>query len=200
METGISSGFLDQKAFPLINAMRSLYCVNHIICIVLWVSCQPMIETIRWKVLWAALNLRWYLMREGANSLPLQAPCYHNPCKNGGKCRPVIEKYDFNCQCTEHFGGKKCDLREYFNLFFSQFVSGRYSTNPAIWLVPITGSILPIRPTHSGRFFSQPFVRFRKKYKCYLLPKVCPYCEKLCPLSCVPPLTYGLGRYPRRRA
>ena len=34
METGISSGFLDQKAFPLINAMRSLYCVNHIICIV----------------------------------------------------------------------------------------------------------------------------------------------------------------------
>ena len=163
METGISSGFLDQKAFPLINAMRSLYCVNHIICIVLWVSCQPMIETIRWKVLWAALNLRWYLMRGGANSLPLQAPCYHNPCKNGGKCRPVIEKYDFNCQCTEHFGGKKCDLREYFNLFFSQFVSGRYSTNPAIWLVPITGSILPIRPTHSGRFFSQPFVRFRNK-------------------------------------
>ena len=34
METGISSGFLDQKAFPLINAMRSLYCVNHTICIV----------------------------------------------------------------------------------------------------------------------------------------------------------------------
>ena len=145
METGISSGFLDQKAFPLINAMRSLYCVNHIICIVLWVSCQPTIETVRWKVLWAALNLRCYLMRGGANSLPLQAPCYHNPCKNGGKCRPVIEKYDFNCQCTEHFGGKKCDLREYFNFFFSVREravfykscyligsdSGQYSPHPA---------------------------------------------------------------------
>ena len=42
--------------------------------------------------------------------------------------------------------------RSAFCTFFSQFVSGRYSTNPAIWLVSRAGSILPIRPTHSGRY------------------------------------------------
>ena len=31
-------------------------------------------------------------------------------------------------------------------------MSGRYSTNPTIWLVPRAGSILPIRPAHSGRY------------------------------------------------
>ena len=51
-------------------------------------------------------------------------------------------------------------LAKYLLLFFSQFVSGQYSTNPAIWFVPSVGSILPIRPAHSERFFSQPFIRF----------------------------------------
>ena len=54
----------------------------------------------------------------------------------------------------------KSHLLLQFPYFFSQFVSGLYSTNPAIWLVPRAGSILPIRLAHSGRFFSQPFVSF----------------------------------------
>ena len=78
----------------------------------------------------------------------------------------------------------------YIFYFFSQFVSGRYSTNPVIWLVPRAGSILPIC---SRRFFLQPFVRFKKKTKkCYSPAKVGPYWEKMCSLSCVP--------YPRPRA
>ena len=50
-------------------------------------------------------------------------------------------------------------------LFFSQLVSGRYSTNPAILFVPRAASILSIGPAHSGRFFLQPFVRFLKKIR-----------------------------------
>ena len=40
------------------------------------------------------------------------------------------------------------------NIIFSQFVSGRYSTNPAIWLVPWAGSILPMRPAHGSIGFA----------------------------------------------
>ena len=64
-------------------------------------------------------------------------------------------------------------------------MSERYSTNPAIWLVPRVGSILPIQPAHSGQFFLQSFVRFEKKEKRYSPVKVGRYWEKLCPLSSV---------------
>ena len=76
-----------------------------------------------------------------------------------------------------------------------------YSTNPAIWLVPRAGSILPIQPTHrrSGSFCNH-LLGFRKKLKCYSPAKVGLHWEKLCPLSCVPPSAYRLGWYPRPQA
>ena len=73
-------------------------------------------------------------------------------------------------------------------------MSGWYSTNPAIWLVPRVGSILPFRPAHSGSgSFRNHLLGFRKK--CYSPAKVSPYWEKLCPLSCL-----SCFRYPRPRA
>ena len=51
-------------------------------------------------------------------------------------------------------------------MFFSPFVSGRYSTNPAIRLVPRAGSILPIQPAHNHRIaFRNHLLGFRKKIK-----------------------------------
>ena len=45
-------------------------------------------------------------------------------------------------------------------------MSGRYSTNPAIRLVPRAGSILPIQPAHNHRIaFRNHLLGFRKKIK-----------------------------------
>ena len=39
-----------------------------------------------------------------------------------------------------------------------------YSTNPAIWLVPRVGSILPIRPAHSGQYPEKYFEVFLEAF------------------------------------
>ena len=51
-----------------------------------------------------------------------------------------------------------------FHLIFSQFMSRRYSTNPAIWLVPREGSILPIWPAHSGQYPEKYFEVFLEAF------------------------------------
>ena len=69
--------------------------------------------------------------------------CTKNKCKNKKNNKIIIITWQISSS------------------IFSQCMSRWYSTNPAIWLVPRAGSILPIRPTHSGSgSFSQPFVRF----------------------------------------
>ena len=55
------------------------------------------------------------------------------------------------CSCTRHSSLTMPLSTRSINVYF--FLSSReYSTNPAVWLVPRAGSILPIRPTHSGRY------------------------------------------------
>ena len=103
-----------------------------------------------------------------------------------------VTKKEFLLTISIHYLAGCNDKNEH--NFFSQFVSGRYSTNPAIWLVPRAGSILPIRTAHSGSgSFRNHLLGFRKK--CYSPAKVSPYWEKLCPLSCL-----SCFRYPRPRA
>ena len=84
---------------------------------------------------------------------------------------------------------KHLRLKQYASImtFFSQFVSGRYSTNPAIWLVPRAGSILPIRPAHGSiRSFRTHLSGFRKKIIMLLTSQGRSVLGKLCPPSCGP--------------
>ncbi len=48
-----------------------------------------------------------------------QAPCDHNPCRNGGTCYPVTGEYDFKCACTPLFRGKRCHSRAHSRKYFS---------------------------------------------------------------------------------
>ena len=72
-----------------------------------------------------------------------------------------VTKKEFLLTISIHYLAGCSDKNEH--NFFSQFVSGRYSTHPAIWLVPRAGSILPIRTAHSGSgSFRSHLLGFRK--------------------------------------